>query len=214
MGHFGLKKTSSCLLKNLVYTLEATFSVRLSWKFVRMFVFIKSCTSLKMGHDGSKTRSLAQTLEKPCVCSGDQIFGLILMKLVQSFAVMKPCTFLKIDHIGSKTRSLGQIIEYPMLVTKGLWFKSLLLNSILIIRKAEVSDSRFIMALLLAPLAVGQRAYVMARCPSCVRLSVRASVRLCINFFFKHLLRWNYLSDFDEISQKCSHHGPLQNFLK
>ena len=42
---------------------------------------------------------------------------------------------------------------------------------------------------LLAPLAVGQRAYVMARCPSCVRPSVRASVRPCVNFFFKHLLR-------------------------
>ena len=27
-----------------------------------------------------------------------------------------------------------------------------------------------------APLAVGQRAYVMARCPSCVRLCVRPSV--------------------------------------
>ena len=32
----------------------------------------------------------------------------------------------------------------------------------------------------LAPLAVGQRAYVMVCCPSCVRP--------CINFFFKHLL--------------------------
>ena len=61
----------------------------------------------------------------------------------------------------------------------------------------------------LAPLAVGQRAYVMVCCPS-----VRPSVHPCVNFFFKHLLRWNYLSDFDEISQKCSHHGPLQNFLK
>ena len=57
----------------------------------------------------------------------------------------------------------------------------------------------------LAPLAVGQPAYVMVCC---------ASVRLCINFFFKHLLVWNYLSDFDEILQKCSCHGPLQNFLK
>ena len=37
----------------------------------------------------------------------------------------------------------------------------------------------------LAPLAVGQRAYVMARCPSCVC----ACVRPCVNFFFKHLLR-------------------------
>ena len=39
----------------------------------------------------------------------------------------------------------------------------------------------------LAPLAVGQRAYVMARCPSCVRPSVRASVRaltFSLNIFF------------------------------
>ena len=70
---------------------------------------------------------------------------------------------------------------------------------------STVSDEYF-----LAPLAIGQRAYVMVRCPS----SVRPSVRPCINFFFKHLLRRNYLSDFDEISQKCSHHGPVQNFLK
>ena len=37
---------------------------------------------------------------------------------------------------------------------------------------------------------------------------VKSTVMRCINFFFKHLL------DFDEISQKCSYHGPLQNFLK
>ena len=62
--------------------------------------------------------------------------------------------------------------------------------------------------------STGQRAYVMVCCLSCVRLSVRPSVRPCVNFFFKHLLLWNYLSDFDGISQKCSCHGPLQNFLK
>ena len=43
----------------------------------------------------------------------------------------------------------------------------------------------------LAPLAVGQRAYVMVCCPSCIRLAVRASVHACVspcvNFFFKHL---------------------------
>ena len=61
----------------------------------------------------------------------------------------------------------------------------------------------------LAPLAIGQGANVMVRCPSCVRPSGRASVRPCVNFFFKHLVLWNYLSDFDEISQKCSHYGPL-----
>ena len=35
----------------------------------------------------------------------------------------------------------------------------------------------------LAPLAVGQRAYVMARCPSCVRPSVRA-LTFSLNIFF------------------------------
>ena len=64
----------------------------------------------------------------------------------------------------------------------------------------------FHVAQFLARLAVGQRAYVMVRCPLCIRP--------CVIFFFKHLLLWNYLSDFDEISQKFSRHGPLQNFLK
>ena len=35
----------------------------------------------------------------------------------------------------------------------------------------------------LAPLTVGQRAYVMARCAS-----VCVSIRACVNFFYKHLL--------------------------
>ena len=77
----------------------------------------------------------------------------------------------------------------------------------------------------LAPLAIGQRANVMVCCPSCVRASghpsmwpsVRPCVRLSVraltfslNIFFSE----NYLSDFDEILQKCSCHGPLQNLLK
>ena len=39
---------------------------------------------MKMGHVGSKTRSLGQILKTPCVCSRDQNFSLILMKLGQS----------------------------------------------------------------------------------------------------------------------------------
>ena len=58
----------------------------------------------------------------------------------------------------------------------------------------------------LAPLAIGQQAYVMLLC-----VFVCVSVHICVNFFFEHLL-WNYLLDFDEISQKCSCHGPLQKF--
>ena len=40
-----------------------------------------------MGHVGSKTRSLGQILEKPCVCSREPDFWLILMKLGQSFCL-------------------------------------------------------------------------------------------------------------------------------
>ena len=67
-----------------MYALEATFYVRLSLNLVRMFVFMKSGTSLEMGHVGSKTRSIGQMLEKPCVHSGGHIFSLIFMKLCQN----------------------------------------------------------------------------------------------------------------------------------
>ena len=85
-----------------------------------MFFLMKSDTNLKMGHVASKTRSLGQILEKPCVCSRDQIFGPILMKLGEIFASMKSCTFFKLGHLRLKSESQGQIIEDPMLVTKGL----------------------------------------------------------------------------------------------
>ena len=49
-----------------------------------MFVMMKAGTSLKMGHVGSKTRSLGQILEKSCVPSGGQIYSPIIMKLGQN----------------------------------------------------------------------------------------------------------------------------------
>ena len=39
--------------------------------------------NLKMGHGGSKTRSLSQNLQKPCVCTIGNIFSPIVMKLGQ-----------------------------------------------------------------------------------------------------------------------------------
>ena len=42
---------------------------------------MKSYTNLKMSHVGSKTRSLSQMLEKPCVHSRGHIFSGIMMKL-------------------------------------------------------------------------------------------------------------------------------------
>ena len=63
-----------------------------------------------MGRVGSKTRSVGQILEKPCVCCRDQIFRLILMKLDQSVCLNESCTCMKMGHVGSKIRSLGQVI--------------------------------------------------------------------------------------------------------
>ena len=48
-----------------------------------MFVWMISQTSSKMGRVGSKTRSLGQILEKPCVRSRGHIFSRILMKVGQ-----------------------------------------------------------------------------------------------------------------------------------
>ena len=65
-------------------------------------------------------QKLGQILEKPCVRSRDQIFGLILMKLDQSVCLDESLYIFEMGHVGSKSRSRGQIIEDPMLVTKGL----------------------------------------------------------------------------------------------
>ena len=86
--------------KNLVYSQEATFSVWLSWNLVGMFVFIKSRTSWKMGHVGSKTRSLGQILEKPCVSSRGHIFSPVILNLVRMFVLMKSRMSLKMGHVG------------------------------------------------------------------------------------------------------------------
>ena len=49
-----------------------------------MCVVITSRPEFKMGHVGSKTRSLGQYLEKPCVLSRMHSFGPVFMKLCQN----------------------------------------------------------------------------------------------------------------------------------
>ena len=64
---------------------------------------MKSGTTLKMGHVGSKTRSLGHILEKPCVRFKGHIFDSILIKiLVRMFFLVKSRTNLKMDHVRSK----------------------------------------------------------------------------------------------------------------
>ena len=49
-----------------------------------MCVVIKSRPEFKVGHVGSKTRSLGQFLEKPCVLSRRHSFDPVFMKLCQN----------------------------------------------------------------------------------------------------------------------------------
>ena len=64
--------------------------------------------------------------------------------------------------------------------------------------------------LFLCPLAKGQRAIVMALCPSCFHVSVRSSV----NFSFIKLYLRSYCLDFYQTSEECSLGGPLSYSFK
>ena len=67
-----------------MYTLEGTVLIQCSGNFIRMLIIIISRSSLKLGHVGSKTRSLGQILEKPCVHSKRHSFDPKFMKLCQN----------------------------------------------------------------------------------------------------------------------------------
>ena len=90
---------------------------------VRMFVLVKSRTSLKMGHVRSKTNSLGQILEKPCVCSKGDIFSPIVMILGSNVCLDVISEELKkMGHVGSKSRSLGQILDKLCVLSRGQIF--------------------------------------------------------------------------------------------
>ena len=77
-----------------------------------------SRSNLKLGHVGSKTWSLGQILEKPCVHSKRHSLDPKVMKLCQIVNPHISRSNLKLGHVGSKTRSLGQILEIPCVVSK------------------------------------------------------------------------------------------------
>ena len=76
-----------------------------------MLIIITSRSSSKLGHGGSKTRSLGQSLEKSCVHSERDSFDSKFMKLCQIFYHHNFRSGLKLGHVRSKSRSLGQILE-------------------------------------------------------------------------------------------------------
>ena len=74
---------------------------------------------MKLGHGGSKTRSLGQIIEKHCVHSGGHSFDPKFMKLCQ--IVYQHHIYMNFES-GScwvKTRSLGQILEKPGVHSRG-----------------------------------------------------------------------------------------------
>ena len=77
-----------------------------------MFSLMKSQTSLKKGHVGSKTSSLAQVLQKPNVCPRGHIQS-DNHETWSECAVVKSQMRLKMGHVSSKTAPLGQMVEKP-----------------------------------------------------------------------------------------------------
>ena len=69
--------------------------------------------TMKLGHVWSKTRSLGEILEKPCVCPGSHIFSPVIMKLGQNVYLDEISNVFENVYVGSKTRSLGLMLEKP-----------------------------------------------------------------------------------------------------
>ena len=84
-----------------------------------MLMIIISRSGSKVGHVGSKTRSLGQILEKPCVHSRGHSFDPKFMKFVRLLIIIISRSMLKLGHVRSKTRSLGQILEKPCVHSGG-----------------------------------------------------------------------------------------------
>ena len=76
-----------------------------------MFALVIFWMSLKIGHVGSKSRSLGQILEKPCVRCRGHISVQYSWNLVRMFVLMISWTSMKMCYVGWKTRSQGEILE-------------------------------------------------------------------------------------------------------
>ena len=78
-----------------------------------MSIIIITRSSSVLGHVGSKTRSLGQILEKPCVHSRGEVVIQSSGNFVRMLTLIISRSSWKLGHVRSKTRSLGQILEKP-----------------------------------------------------------------------------------------------------
>ena len=74
---------------------------------IRMQMTIISRSSSKLGHVGSKTRSLGQILEKPCEHSRGHNFDSKFMNIIRMLMIIISRSRSELGHVGSKTKSLG-----------------------------------------------------------------------------------------------------------
>ena len=89
---------------------------------------MKSQIDLKIGHIGSKNKSLGQILDKPCVRSRDNFIALIPMKLKQNICLDKISNLFENASCRSNTRQLGQILEKPGVRSRGHIFSPILMK--------------------------------------------------------------------------------------
>ena len=93
-----------------------------------MFGLMKSGRGLKIGHVGSKTRSLGQILEKPCVQARGHIFRSIIIKPSQNVYLEKFGMSWKMRHGRPKSWSLGQILEKLGVSCRGHMFSPIMME--------------------------------------------------------------------------------------
>ena len=93
-----------------------------------------------MGQVRSKTKSVDQILEKPCVRSRGHIFSLIIIELGQNVCLDKILDELDNRLCWVKTRSLGQILEKPCVRSKGHIFSPIIIKCGQNVCLDEISD--------------------------------------------------------------------------
>ena len=81
-------------------------------------MIIISWSSLKLGHAGSKTRSIYQILKNIVYTLKGSVLIQNSCNCVRLLIIIVSRSGLKLGHVISKTRSLGQILEKPYLPSR------------------------------------------------------------------------------------------------
>ena len=94
-----------------MYTLEGTVLIINKGNYVRMLIIIIYRSSSKLGHVGSKTRSLCQILDETLYTLEGTVVIQSSGNFVRMLILLISRSSSKLGHVRSKTRSLDQILE-------------------------------------------------------------------------------------------------------